>query len=260
VLAYLSLPLDQQPKVIPPTYGTADGIMCMLRSMVVLLTTLMQPGVEGESHQGILELRTRLFLNAVKDFQKPLQKKRDELLQNKHDEKERKEAQKAKESKTKKLKTKKKKGTAKKAKPLWIEKYIFLSLLNLPEIVEHFGLVRTYFEGKYLGERFVQDVTNMRPRCPPKQVLLNLLQKLHKSKSIKAMAKAQSRNLQTLKSTESGKQKDPKREEILGNAKVYLNLDIARLEFYSKYAISMVHTLEQGFGVLHYHTVNKTQL
>jgi hypothetical protein len=59
VLAYLSLPLEQQPKVIPPTYGTADGVMCMLRSMVVLLTTLMQPGVEGESHQDILEFRTR---------------------------------------------------------------------------------------------------------------------------------------------------------------------------------------------------------
>jgi hypothetical protein len=34
----------------------------------------MQPGVEGESHRGILELRTRLFLNAVEDFEKPLQK------------------------------------------------------------------------------------------------------------------------------------------------------------------------------------------
>jgi hypothetical protein len=92
----------------------------------------------------------------------------------------------------------------------------------------------------------------MRPRGPPKQVLLNLLQKLHESKSIEAMAKAQSRNLQTLKSTESGNRKDPKRKEILGNAKVYLNLDIARIEFYSKRAISMVHTLEHGFGALHY--------
>jgi hypothetical protein len=144
---------------------------------VVLITTLMQPGVEGESHRDILELRTLLFLNAVEDFEKPLQKKRDELLQNKHNEKKRKEAQKAKESKKKKLKSKKKTGMAKKAKPLWIEKYNFLSLLNLPEIVEHFGSVRTYFEGKYLGEQFVQDVKNMRPRCPPKQVLLNLLQK-----------------------------------------------------------------------------------
>jgi hypothetical protein len=70
----------------------------------------------------------------------------------------------------------------------------------------------------------------MRPRGPPKQVLLNLLQKLHESKSIEAMAKAQSRNLQTLKLTESGNRKDPKRKEILGNAKVYLNFDIERLQ------------------------------
>jgi hypothetical protein len=137
----------------------------------------------------------RLFLNAVEDFEKPLQRKRDELLQNKHDEKERKQAQKTKESKKKKLKTKKKTSTAKKAKPLWIEKYNFLSLSNLSELVEHFGLVRIYFEGKYLGEQFVQDVKNMRRRCPPKQVLLNLLQKLHESKTIKVMAKAQSRKI-----------------------------------------------------------------
>jgi hypothetical protein len=220
VLEYLSLPLEQQPKVIPPTYGTADGVMCMLRPMVVLLTTLMQPGVEGESHLDILELRTRLFLNAVEDFEKPLCKKRDELLQNKHDEKERKEVQKAKESKKKKLKTKKKQVTAKKEKPLWIEKYNFLSLLNLPKIVEHFGLVRTYFEGKYLGERFVQDVKNMRPRCPPKHVILNLLQKLHESKSIQAMAKAQSRNLQTLKSKQRVEtEKIPKERKFWGMPK-----------------------------------------
>jgi hypothetical protein len=50
----------------------------------------------------------------------------------------------------------------------------------------------------------VQDVKNMRPHFLPKQVLLNLLLKLHETKSIEAMAGLQSKKVQTMKSTEAG--------------------------------------------------------
>jgi hypothetical protein len=61
----------------PPSYEKANGVILMLRSMVVLLTTIMQPTVEGKSHQDILELRTRLFMNAVEEFERPLRRKKD---------------------------------------------------------------------------------------------------------------------------------------------------------------------------------------
>jgi hypothetical protein len=131
-------------------------------------------------------------------------------------------------------------------------KYNFLSMLNLPETVQHFGSPRHYFEGKYLGERFVQDIKNMRPCCPPKQVLLNLLFKLHGTKSIQAMAKLQSKKVQTMKPNKAGSQRDPQRREILGNAKVYTSLKLAQSSFYSKGTLSMIKTKEQGFGIMYY--------
>jgi hypothetical protein len=68
----------------------------MLRSMVVLLTTIMQPTVEGESHQDILELRTRLFMNAVEEFERPLRRKKDLQMKKDQEEQERKKAEAAK--------------------------------------------------------------------------------------------------------------------------------------------------------------------
>jgi hypothetical protein len=74
-MAYLALPQEQQPKLPPPSYGKANGVILMLRSMVVLLTTIMQPTVQGKSHRDILELRTRLFMNALEEFKRPSRKK-----------------------------------------------------------------------------------------------------------------------------------------------------------------------------------------
>jgi hypothetical protein len=125
-------------------------------------------------------------------------------------------------------------------------------MLNLPEIIQHFGSPRHYFEGKYLGERFVQDVKNMRPRCPPKQVLLNLLLKLHETKSIEAMTGLQSKKVQAIKFTKAGCRRDPQRRKILGNEKVYTSLELALSSFYSKGTLSMIKTKEQGFGVMYY--------
>jgi hypothetical protein len=96
VMAYLALPQEQQPKLPPPSYGKANGVILMLRSMVVLLTTIMQPTVEGKSHQDILELRTRLFMNAVEEFERPLRRKKDLQMKKDQEEQERKKAKAAK--------------------------------------------------------------------------------------------------------------------------------------------------------------------
>jgi hypothetical protein len=176
-MSYLALPQEQQPKLPPPSYGKANGVILMLRSMVVLLTTTMQSTVEGESHQDILELRTRLFMNAGEEFERPLRRKEDLQMKKDQEEQERKKAEAAKSQTNTKVGGKKNNKTIKDSVllPIWIEKYNFLSMLNLTEIIQYFVSPRHYFEEKHLGERFVQDVKNMRPRCPPKQVLMNLL-------------------------------------------------------------------------------------
>jgi hypothetical protein len=90
--------------------------------------------------------------------------------------------------------------------PIWKEKCNdLLSMLNLPGIIQHFDSPRHYFEGKYLGELFVQqDVKNMRPCCPPKQVVLNLQQKLQETKSIEGMTGLQSKNYRLYEVHQSG--------------------------------------------------------
>jgi hypothetical protein len=96
VMAYLALPQEQQPKPPPPSYGKANGVILMLRSMVVLLTATMQPTVEGKSHRDILELRTRLFMNAVEELERPIRRKKDLQMKKDQEEQERKKAKAAK--------------------------------------------------------------------------------------------------------------------------------------------------------------------
>jgi hypothetical protein len=261
VLGYLSLPDKEQPKLLAPLYGTADGVIHMIRSMVILLTTLMQPSVNGEDHKDILELRTRIFLNAVDDFERPLRKKKDDQIKvefkRKEAERKKKEEEYIKRGRTGKKPPRKTELTL--SAPVWLDKYNFLSLLNLPEVIREFGSPRNYFEGKYLGEQFVQEVKNMRERCPPKHVLPNLLRKLHEGKSIESMATMhQSKKLQTMRLTESVHRRDPVRKEILGsNVRVYPSMESVSVSFYSKAVMSLVGTQEKGFGILFYGNGNK---
>jgi hypothetical protein len=127
----------------------------MLRSMVVLLTTIMQPTVEGESHQDILELRRRLFMNAVEEFERSFRRRKDLQMKKDKEGQERKKAEAAKSKTNTKVGGKKKKPPVKDSVslPIWIEKYNFLSMLNLQEIIQHFGSPWNYFQGKHLGAR-----------------------------------------------------------------------------------------------------------
>jgi hypothetical protein len=75
VMNFLKLPVVQQPQFLPMECGSADGMMRMLRCMVVMFTTLMQPAIEGEKHAKMIALRVRLCLNAVVEFEANMKKK-----------------------------------------------------------------------------------------------------------------------------------------------------------------------------------------
>jgi hypothetical protein len=164
VMNFLKLLVDQQPQFLPMEWGGADGMMQMLRCMVVMFTTLMQPAIEGEKHAEMIALRVCLFLNAVVEFEVNMKKKNEtEPLLGKR-----------------------------KDLPMWLLRSNFFCLLNLSDTVREFGSLHNYFEGKYLGERFVQEVKDAHQHCLHQNVTTNLLKKLHQGKALEAMASPQS--------------------------------------------------------------------
>ena len=42
-----------------------------------------------------------------------------------------------------------------KKNPKWLACYNFMSLLNIPETLENFGPLKNYWEGSYIGEKFI---------------------------------------------------------------------------------------------------------
>jgi hypothetical protein len=72
---FLKHPVDQQPQFLPMECGSADGMMRMLRCMVVMFATLMQPAIEDKKHTKMIALHVHLFLNAVVEFEANMEKK-----------------------------------------------------------------------------------------------------------------------------------------------------------------------------------------
>jgi hypothetical protein len=239
VIAIYNLPESEKPEKIPPDYGEAEGMLAMLRSMVMMLTTILQPGVDGWAHSNILSLRIRLFLSCFDRFDKPLRTRTINTYEPTAAGEKRKRG-----AKGERMSTKVTEG-----EPQWLTKYNFLCLLNLPEIVREFGPARNYFEGKYLGERYVQEVKTTRQRCPPRNLCGVLLQKLHQSKSLEAMVGHQSdKDIKTFQSTEAGYKR---RKELKGNVRVYSSEEKAITEFHSGKPLSLVET-EEGYVILFY--------
>jgi hypothetical protein len=132
------------PPVLPVQVSTKEQMWDMLKSMLLLITTLFQEKVHKNTKL-IIDLRVRIFLSNFEEFEKPMRKPN--IFS-------------------------------------WLASYNFLCLLNLPETVDEFGPCRLWFEGKWQGERFVSDVKQERTRCPPKNVLHYLMRNLHCSKAI----------------------------------------------------------------------------
>lgn len=283
VLHYKSLPLDQQPQFLPKACGSAKGVLQVLRTMVMMLTTVLQPAVEGEKHSRILSVRVRLFLSAVAEFEAPLRMMKKAEKKRRVFSKERKGNGRRKtgeievepedegdwdgeggddgynrESKAHEDRDNdgsKEDGREAKNKddePLWLARSNFLCLLNLPETIEHFGSPRNYFEGKYLGERYVQEVKNCRSRCAHQNLMVNLLRKLHQGKALESMAITQSKVLKTYRSTEAPSESNKKRIDLRGNIHVYANKAAAVEAFHSYKPICVLEATTCGYGMLFY--------
>jgi hypothetical protein len=147
------------PPIQPNLYGNAEDMLDMIKSLVLLVTTVLQNSVQRGTRDTI-ELRVRLFLNRFERFDAPMRRQS--------------------------------------CKPTYVTSYNYLSLLNLGTIVAEFGPMRRYFEGKWLGERYVQAVKDERSRCGPNNVYFTLMRKLHRSKSMQPMT------TQTKSSDDSG--------------------------------------------------------
>jgi hypothetical protein len=103
--------------------------------------------------------------------------------------------------------------------------------------VREFGSLHNYFEGKYLGERFVQEVKDAR-----QHVTTNLLKKLHQGKELEAMTSTQSEKVNVYKPTQ---QFNTKKESLKGNVRVYCDRQQANLSFHSQKSISALKTTEK---------------
>jgi hypothetical protein len=132
---------------------------------------------------------------------------------------------------------------------MWLLRSNFLCLLNLSDTVREFGSLRNYFEGKYLGECFVQEVKDACQHCSHQNVTTNLLKKLHQGKALEAMASTQSEKVNVYKPTG---QFNTKKESLKGNVRVYRDRQQANLSFHSHKPISALETTKGVFGVLFY--------
>ena len=136
-----------------------------------------------------------------------------------------------------------------KNQPFWLSHFNFMSLLNLPDVLREFGSLRNYFEGKYLGERFVQEVKNARRQCGARNVPECVLRKLHEGKALETVVANQSTSLKSYQMAETG---DPKKKQLTGNVRIYRTVNEAMLSFYSKKPISVLQTTSGDFGLLYY--------
>jgi hypothetical protein len=132
---------------------------------------------------------------------------------------------------------------------MWLLRSNFLCLFNLSDTVREFGSLCNYFEGKYLGEHFVQEVKDARQHCLHQNVTTNLLKKLHQGKALEAMASTQSEKVNVYK---PAGQFNTKKESLKGNVHVDRDRQQANLSFHSHKPISALETTEGVVGVLFY--------
>ena len=133
--------------------------------------------------------------------------------------------------------------------PVWVRSYNFMSLLNLPSILHEFGSMRNYFEGKYLGERFVQEVKTTRKQCPSTNVTGNLLKKLHEGKALESMGRKRSKHLKTYRLTEA---KTSQKRNLIGNVKIYRTQDDVTFVYHANKPISILNICDDRLGILFY--------
>ena len=186
------------PPIINSMYGTAEEMLDMVKSLVLLVTTIFQDDIKKNS-KDIIELRVRIFLTRFERFDAPMRKIG--------------------------------------RKPTYITCYNYLCLLNLGDTIEEFGPMRRYFEGKWLGERYVKTVKDERSRCGPSNVYYTLMRNLQRSKAVDGWM------LQNDNSVNN---------DLSGNVKVYGNRDEINVLYAARRPLSVVLYQNDQYGALFY--------
>ena len=123
-------------------------------------------------------------------------------------------------------------------KPTWLKSYNFLCLLNLPDTIQEFGPCRRWFEGKWLGERYVSTVKQERGRCPPKNVASILMRNLHRNKAADCL-------VPSIRKQSSA--------EILGlNTRIYGSIPEMDEQYQTRLPLPIVILGDGGMGCLYY--------
>ena len=130
-----------------------------------------------------------------------------------------------------------------------------MCLLNLPDTVLEFGSLRNYFEGKYLGERYVQEVKDAREHTSNRDVTFYLMRELHQGKALESMAVTQSKNVRVFK-TSTSPNKVTKRQLLSENVRIYRDKASATVGYHARKPISGVQTQADTFGILFYENGN----
>jgi hypothetical protein len=110
----------------------------------------------------------------------------------------------------------------------WLVTYNFMCLLNLPETVQDFGPIRQWYEGKWLGERYVATVKSERLKCPLNNLHYILLRNLQRNKSIDNLNQKKRRN--------------DEEEQLPTNTKVHSNEDELMGAFLSRMPLPVIKT------------------
>jgi hypothetical protein len=193
------------PPIVPEKYSSANEMIEMLQSLVLMVGTLFQKSVHQDC-RNILELRIRVFLTRFQRFDEPMRK----------------------EGKL----------------PNWLVTYNFMCLLNLPETIQEFGPIRQWYEGKWLGERYVATVKSERLKCPLNNLHYILLRNLQRNKSIDNLNQKKRRN--------------DEEEQLPTNTKVHSNEDDLMGSFMSGMPFPVVKTNDGCVYGLFYNSDKKS--
>jgi hypothetical protein len=201
------------PDILPPRGSYVPYIFDVLTSLKAMVARIMTKNVTEESINDV-DIHIKIFLQCFHRFDITMQKKDVET------------------------------------KPKWLTSYNFISLTNIPNILEQFGPVRNLWEGGGLGEKIIQ---LMKPTWFGfrKNWQVNMMDRLLKSMALSRIRKSDV----TLISEENEEDEDDTDEAIKVNysqklVHVYKSEEDVNIRFLQHEPLSIVVTKDNNFACL----------
>jgi len=201
------------PDILPPRGSYVPYIFDVLTSLKAMVARIMIKNVTEESINDV-DIHIKIFLQCFHRFDITMQKKDVET------------------------------------KPKWLTSYNFISLTNIPNILEQFGPVRNLWEGGGLGEKIIQ---LMKPTWFGfrKNWQVNMMDRLLKSMALSRIRKSDV----TLISEENEEDEDDTDEAIKVNysqklVHVYKSEEDVNIRFLQHEPLSIVVTKDNNFACL----------